>query len=126
MLRSSSKETADMQGPRSEEALRGLDGYEQLVNTFTEQAKAYWRLWGALGEPMVLGGDATRLPSVVAPNIWGGQTALTYCPGAEDRGSQLSRGSGLFLFWISRGGVGHAGHAHAYDVARKERQKWWM
>jgi hypothetical protein len=23
------------------------------VDTFAEQAKAYWRLWGPLGEPMV-------------------------------------------------------------------------
>jgi hypothetical protein len=43
-----------MQGrPRADEALRGLDGYEQMVNTFAQNAKAYWRLWGPLGEPMV-------------------------------------------------------------------------
>jgi len=30
-----------------------LDGYEQIVNTLSEQAKAYWRLWGPLGEPVV-------------------------------------------------------------------------
>ncbi len=32
-----------MQGvPRGgDEALRGLDGYEQMVNTFAEQARAY-------------------------------------------------------------------------------------
>jgi hypothetical protein len=47
-----------MQGPRSDEALRGLDGYEQMVYNFAEQAKAYWRLWGPLGEPMVRGVDA--------------------------------------------------------------------
>ena len=48
-----------MQGPpRHDEALGGLDGYEQMVNTFSEQAKAYWRLWGALGEPMAEGIDA--------------------------------------------------------------------
>ena len=47
-----------MQEPRGEEALRGLDGYEQLVNTFAEQAKAYWGLWGPLGEPMVRGIEA--------------------------------------------------------------------
>jgi hypothetical protein len=29
-----------------------------MVNTFTQNAKAYWRLWGALGEPMVRGVDA--------------------------------------------------------------------
>jgi hypothetical protein len=42
-----------MQGPPDDEALQGLDGYEQMVNTFAENAKAYWRLWGPLGEPMV-------------------------------------------------------------------------
>ena len=48
-----------MQGPpRRDEALGGLDTYEQMVNTFSEQAKAYWRLWGALGEPMVASVDA--------------------------------------------------------------------
>jgi len=47
-----------MQEPRGDEALRGLDGYEQLVNTFAEQAKAYWGLWGPLGEPMVRGIEA--------------------------------------------------------------------
>jgi hypothetical protein len=42
-----------LQGPRGDEALRGLDGYEQMVDTFAQEAKAYWRLWGPLGEPMV-------------------------------------------------------------------------
>jgi hypothetical protein len=42
-----------MQGPRGNEPLQGLDSYEQMVNTFAENAKAYWRLWGPLGEPMV-------------------------------------------------------------------------
>ncbi len=47
-----------MQGPWGDEAIRGLDGYEQMVDNFAEQAKAYWRLWGPLGEPMVRGVDA--------------------------------------------------------------------
>ena len=38
-----------MQGPRGDEPLRGLDGYEQMVNTFAQNAKAYWRMWGPLG-----------------------------------------------------------------------------
>ncbi len=42
-----------MQGPRGDEPLRGLDCYEQMVNTFAENAKAYWRLWGSLGHPMI-------------------------------------------------------------------------
>ena len=44
-----------MQVPGGNEALKGLDGYEQMVNTFAEQAKAYWRLWGPPGEPMIRG-----------------------------------------------------------------------
>ena len=47
-----------MQEPRGNEALRGLDGYEQLVNTFAEQAKACWGLWYPLGEPVVRGIEA--------------------------------------------------------------------
>ena len=47
-----------MQGPRGDEALQGLDTYEQMVDTFAEQAKAYWGLWGPLGKPMVRGVDA--------------------------------------------------------------------
>ena len=42
-----------MQGPRGDEAIQGLDGYEQMVDNFAEHAKAYWRLWGLLGEPMI-------------------------------------------------------------------------
>ena len=42
-----------MQGPQDYEALRGLDGYEQMLNIFAENARVYWRLWGPLGEPMV-------------------------------------------------------------------------
>ena len=42
-----------MHGPQGDEALQGLDGYDQMVNTFAQNAKAYWRLWGPLGEPMV-------------------------------------------------------------------------
>jgi hypothetical protein len=47
-----------MHRPRNDEAVQSLDGYEQLVNTFAENAKDYWRLWGPLGEPMVRGVDA--------------------------------------------------------------------
>jgi hypothetical protein len=42
-----------MQGPRGDEAIQGLDGYEQMVDNFAEHAKADWRLWGPLGEPMI-------------------------------------------------------------------------
>jgi len=47
-----------VQGPQSNEALQGLDSYEQMVDTFTRNAKAYWELWGPLGGPMVLGVEA--------------------------------------------------------------------
>jgi hypothetical protein len=47
-----------MDRPRHDEALQGLDGYERMVETFAQNAKTYWRLWGALGEPMVRGVDA--------------------------------------------------------------------
>lgn len=46
-----------MQGPRGE-ILQGIDGYEQMVNTFAEQAKTFWRSWGPAGEPMVQGIEA--------------------------------------------------------------------
>ncbi len=48
-----------MQGPRGDEILQSLDGYEQMVDTFAEQAKAYWGLWGPLGEPY---GPRGRMP----------------------------------------------------------------
>ena len=46
------------EGPRVDEPLQGLDGYEQMVNTFAEQAKTFWRSWGPTGEPMVQGIEA--------------------------------------------------------------------
>ncbi len=47
-----------MQGPQGDEASAGLDAYEQTLNTFAEQAKTYWRVWGPMGEPMFRGIDA--------------------------------------------------------------------
>ncbi len=47
-----------MQVLQGDEALEGLDTYEQMLNIFAEQAKAYWRMWGPLGEPMIQGIDA--------------------------------------------------------------------
>ena len=47
-----------MQGPWRDEARRGLGAYEQMVDTFAEQAKAYWRSWGVLGEHMVRNVDS--------------------------------------------------------------------
>jgi hypothetical protein len=41
-----------------EEALRGLDAYERMLDTFADQAKAYWGLWGMLGEHMVRNVDS--------------------------------------------------------------------
>jgi hypothetical protein len=45
-------------GPRGDEALQGLEVYEQMVDTFAENAKLYWRMWGPQVEPMVRGIDA--------------------------------------------------------------------
>ena len=47
-----------MQVPQDDEALRGLDSYEQMLNIFAENARVYWRLWGPLGEKMVRVVDA--------------------------------------------------------------------
>ena len=47
-----------MQTPRSDEAVQGLDDYEQMVDTFAEQAKMFWSMWGPAGEPMVRGIEA--------------------------------------------------------------------
>ena len=47
-----------MDRPRNDEALQGLDSYELMVETFAQDAKRYWRLWGPLGEPMARGVDA--------------------------------------------------------------------
>ena len=41
-----------------QEGPQGLDAYEQMVNTFTEQGKMFWRMWGPAGEPMVRGIEA--------------------------------------------------------------------
>src|SRR5919199_5334012 len=43
-----------MQEPQSQKAaLRGLEFAEGMVYGFAENLKAYWRIWGPLGEPMV-------------------------------------------------------------------------
>ena len=44
-----------MQGPLGSDALQQIDVYEQMVVAFAEQSKAYWRMWGPLGEPMLTG-----------------------------------------------------------------------
>ena len=55
-----------MREPRGDddedEALMGLDAYERMLDTFADQAKAYWGTWGMLGEHMVRSVDswATR------------------------------------------------------------------
>ncbi len=41
-----------------QEGPQGIDDYEQMVNTFAEQAKGFWSSWGAQGEPMVQGIEA--------------------------------------------------------------------
>ena len=47
-----------MQGPLGGEISQGIDGYEQMVNTFADQAKLFWRSMGPAGEPMVMGIEA--------------------------------------------------------------------
>ncbi len=46
------------QRDQDDEALAGLDACEQMLNTFAQQAKSYWRMWGPAGEPMISGIDA--------------------------------------------------------------------
>jgi len=47
------------EGPQGAEALQqGLDIYEQMVNTFAENAKMFWRMQGPQGAPMVQGTEA--------------------------------------------------------------------
>ena len=47
------------EGPQGAVSLKqGLDTYEQMVNTFAENAKMFWRMWGPQGEPMVRGIEA--------------------------------------------------------------------
>ena len=45
-------------GRRGDEAHQGLEIYEQMVDTFAENAKLYWRMWGPQGEPVIRGIDA--------------------------------------------------------------------
>jgi hypothetical protein len=59
-----------VQRPRGEEVLRGLDGYERMVDTFAQNARAYWGCVGSAGRTdgsrrRGLGGDATRLHPVL-------------------------------------------------------------
>jgi hypothetical protein len=42
-------------GPRGDEALRQVDIYEQMVDAFAKQSRAYWKRWGPLGEPILNG-----------------------------------------------------------------------
>jgi hypothetical protein len=45
-----------MQGrPQADEFQQGIDAYEQMMNTFAEQAKTFWKSIGPAGEPMALG-----------------------------------------------------------------------
>jgi hypothetical protein len=52
------REENGLQVPGGDEASRGLDVYEQMVDTFAENAKLYWRMWGEQGEPIIRGIDA--------------------------------------------------------------------
>ena len=42
-----------MQGrAQTNEVPQGLDGYEQMMNTFAQQATTFWKMFGPSGEPM--------------------------------------------------------------------------
>ena len=41
-----------------DEVQQGIGGYEQMVNTFAQQAKTFLRLWGPAGGPMIMGVEA--------------------------------------------------------------------
>ena len=47
-----------MQGPLGGEISQGIDGYEQMVNTFAAQGKLFWRSLGPAGEPIVVNIEA--------------------------------------------------------------------
>jgi hypothetical protein len=45
-----------MQGrQQANETQQVLDGYEQILNSFAEQAKTFWKSMGPAGEPMAMG-----------------------------------------------------------------------
>jgi len=45
-----------MQGrPQANPGQQGINVYEQMMNTFAEQAKTFWKSMGPAGEPMALG-----------------------------------------------------------------------
>jgi hypothetical protein len=45
-----------MQGrPQADEVQQRIDAYEQMMNTFAEQAKTFWKSIGPAGKPMALG-----------------------------------------------------------------------
>jgi hypothetical protein len=41
--------------PQADEPTQGIDVYEQMMTTFAEQAKTFWKSMGPAGEPMALG-----------------------------------------------------------------------
>jgi hypothetical protein len=41
--------------PQADEIQQGMDAYEQMMNSFAEQAKTFWKSAGPAGEPMALG-----------------------------------------------------------------------
>ena len=41
--------------PQADPVQQGIDAYEQMMNTFAEQAKTFWKSLGPAGEPMAVG-----------------------------------------------------------------------
>jgi hypothetical protein len=45
-----------MQGrAQADQVQQGIDAYEQMMNTFAQQAKTFWKSIGPAGEPMAVG-----------------------------------------------------------------------
>ena len=71
-----------VQGPQDDEGLRGLDGYEQMLNTFAENAKTLAVMGTARRADgtcsRCLGGAATLVPAVAPSKLWGGEALLAF------------------------------------------------
>ena len=39
---------------QADEGLQGIDAYEQMMNTFAQQAQTFWKSMGPTGKPMLL------------------------------------------------------------------------
>jgi hypothetical protein len=72
-----------VQGPQVDEGLRGLDAYEQMLNTFAENAKFFLAVVGPARRAdgtrrRCLGGAATLVPAVAPAKLWRGESPLRH------------------------------------------------